>query len=64
MMISNNSYTSRILDECIEKVRTNYLQGLSVDEISAKINLSSIIVAGLIERYITKEHRDYDNEQE
>lgn len=51
-MISNNSYTSRILDECIEKVKREYLNGLTVEEISAKINLSSIIVEGLMQRYI------------
>lgn len=45
------SYTRRMFDLAVENIMQLYYRGKSVDEISREVNLSEIIVKGVIERY-------------
>jgi len=45
------SYTRRMFDQAVEDIMQLYYRGKSIKEISEKVNLSEIIVEGVIERY-------------
>ena len=51
------SYSQKLFNDAVEKVKTMYYNGSTVDEIVAATNMSVIIVEGIIERYVRSKYR-------
>jgi hypothetical protein len=51
------TYSQKLFNDAVEKVRTMYYNGSTVDEIAASTKMSLIIVEGIIERYVRSKYR-------
>ena len=51
------SYSQKLFNDAVEKVKTMYYNGSTVDEIVGATNMSVIIVEGIIERYVRSKYR-------
>lgn len=51
--MTEDTYTTRLFAKSIDEIRELYSQGISIEEIAEKTNLSTYLVKALIERFVT-----------
>ncbi len=51
------TYSQKLFNDAVEKVKQMYYSGSTVDEIVTATNMSVIIVEGIIERYVRSKYR-------